>query len=316
MRSMRSSGNRGLDAQSGQASPFFILGTAVFFLVIFAILGVAGCNSIAPGNIGIVVSKTGSSRGVQDIGIRTGYAWVNPITHEVIEYPFSMQTVSWTKSENEGKPVDESITFTTQDSMIVNADVSMSYYLNPDMVPAFYVRFRADKISDFTDAYLRNMVRNAFNDHAGKFGVEQVMGDNGKLLADVKKEINDQLELKYGVHVDQLGFIGAPRPPGMVMDRINSKVAAVQQALQSENEIKMADFNTRKNVISAENNAKAHIAQAEGEAKANQIMTSSITPQLIEWRKLEIQSRAVEKWNGVRPHVEAGTGNGFMIDTK
>jgi regulator of protease activity HflC (stomatin/prohibitin superfamily) len=290
--------------ESGEVNPYFLGTIIVLTFFVFAIGGCAGCTTITPGNVGIVISKTGSSRGVQDVTIKTGRVWANPITTEVIEYPTYVQTLKWTKSADEGSNTDESITFTSKDSMIVNADISISYELNQDKAPNFYVKFRADKISSFSDSYLRNVVRDTFNEAAGKYTVEQIMGDNADLLKTVKASVQTNV-LPYGIAIDQLGFIGAPRPPQIVLNSINSKVQAQQIGLQKQNEL-----------VQATADAQKRIASAEGQAKANQELSSSLTPQLLEWRKLDIQERAVEKWNGVRPHVEAGGVNGFMIDTK
>lgn len=59
--------------------------------------------------------------------------------------------------------------------------------------------------------------------------------------------------------------------------------------------------------------AQKTIARAKGEAESNLLITKSISPELVQWRTLDIQQRAIEKWNGVRPSVESGSGSGLMI---
>lgn len=287
---------------------------AVLGLLFLFIVLIAGCDSISPGNVGVVISKTGSSRGVQDITIKTGRFIVNPVTTSVIEYPVYVQTVKWTKSADEGKEnVDESITFTSSDSMIVNADISLSYELQQDKVPSFYVKFRADKIETFTDGYLRNIVRDTFNEEAGKYTVEQLMGDNGGLLKTVRASVQNQLE-QYGVKVDQLGFIGAPRPPQIVLDAINRKVQAEQIALQKQNEVAQAEADAKSAVARAEGEAKASVARAQGQAEANKDLAGSLSDNLIRWQVAQNEHDAIWRWNGVRPTTEVnGTGVGTLL---
>jgi regulator of protease activity HflC (stomatin/prohibitin superfamily) len=266
-----------------------------------------GCTSIDPGNVGIEISKAGSSRGVQDVTLKTGWVFYNPLWTEVIEYPTYMQTVKWTKNPNEGSSADESLTFTTQDSMVINADVSLSYQLNYDKVPAFYVKFRADDIEKFTDGFMRNVARDAFNEVAGKYSVEQVMGDNGPILTAVRGKMMEQLS-QYGIVIDQLGFIGAPRPPDSVTNAINMKVQAQQIALQKQNEVAQAEAEARKHIAFAEGDAKANVIRAQADAQANQLRSQSLTPALVEWTE-------IQKWDGHGPQV-LGAGSGLLVNLK
>jgi regulator of protease activity HflC (stomatin/prohibitin superfamily) len=266
--------------------------------------GLTGCTSINPGNVGIQISKAGSSRGVQDVTLKTGWVFYNPMWTEIIEYPTYMQTVKWTKSANEGKEVDESLTFTTQDSMVINADVSLSYQLSYDSVPKFYVKFRADDIEKFTDGFMRNVARDAFNEVAGKYSVEQIMGDNGPILMAVRAKMKEQLE-QYGIVIDQLGFIGAPRPPESVTQSINMKVQAQQIALQKQNEVAQAEADARKQVAEAEGNAKSTMVMAQADHDANILRSSTLTPQVL-------QLTAIEKWNGTLPQVVGPGGTPFI----
>lgn len=266
----------------------------------------SGCNTIGVGNVGIVISKVGASRGVQDVATKSGWVIVNPFTTEVIEYPTFMQTVKWTKSTDEGKAVDESITFTTSTGTAVNADVSLSYQLDYDKAPQFYVKFRADNIEKFTDGFLRNVTRDAFDEVAGAHTVEEVMGDNGPILKAVKASVQEQLT-PFGITISQLGFIGAPRPPQSVTDSINMKVQAQQLGLQKQNEIVQAEADAAKEVARAKGDAAANIERAQSDATSNKLRSESLTPQLLEWRKLD-------KWDGHLPTYEGSGGGSILLN--
>ena len=54
-------------------------------------------------------------------------------------------------------------------------------------------------------------------------------------------------------------------------------------------------------------------SRAQGEAEANRIRQASITPQLLELRRLENQRALIDRWNGQLPQVESGSGNGIML---
>lgn len=271
-----------------------------------------GCTRVGPGYVGIKVSMAGTSRGVDAYPATTGWVFYNRMTDSVFEYPTFVQTAKWTRDPNEGHPVNEEITFTNKDSMLISADISLSYTLRAEKVPAFYVKFRSDDLDKFTHGYLRNVARDMFNETAGKYSIEQIMGDNGPFLAEVRQKLQTQVE-PIGVVIEQFGLIGAPRPPEAVIGSINAKVQAQQIALQKQNEIMQAEAEAKKAVAVAQGEANAKIAVAEGEAKANQLLSGSITPVLLEWQKLRIQQQAVDKWNGVRPTVEAGSGTTGLL---
>jgi len=280
--------------------------TLKLFVLLAAVLSFAGCTRIGPGHVGIKVSMSGSDKGVLESPVTTGWVFYNPFFSSVIEYPTNMQTVVWTRSKDEGKDKDESVTFTNKDSMAINADVSLNYYLTSDKVPAFYVKFLATDIENFTDGYLHTAARNCMNDYAGQYSIEQLMGDNKKFLEDTKQCIQKIVQ-PYGVVIDAFGFVGAPRPPEAVLQNINAKIQAEQIALQKQNEILQVEADAKKRVAEAEGNAKAQIAEAQGDAEANRLRTQSITPSIL-------QSRLLDKWDGHYPDtLVSGSGSNFLL---
>lgn len=262
-----------------------------------------GCSKvIQPGHVGIVVNQYGHDRGVQSYTTTTGQVWYNPWTTSVLEYPTFVQTAVWTANTTEGKPVNEEITFTTRDKMKVDADISLAYSLLAEKVPSFYVKFRSDDLEHFTHGFLRNLAREKFDSTAGRYSIDQIMGDNGPFLTEVRTQLQGDLN-HIGVKLEQFGFIGAPRPPKPVLDQINETARANQLAVQKQIELLQIEADAKKAISQAEGAAKARIAAAEGEAHANKILADSITPTLLELRRLEIQGR----WNGQLPQYLGGS---------
>lgn len=251
-----------------------------------------GCATrIGPGHVGIIVNNAGSQKGVTDFTPQYGWVTYLPGKTSIFEFPTFVQNVTWTASKSEGNPEDESITFTTKDKMKVNVDINLAYSLLPDKVPAFYVKFRTDDLVTFTNGFMRNVARDCINDVAGKYGVEEIMGDNSEFIKTSRNCLQGTLG-PYGVNLEQFGIIGAPRPPETVIDSINASASAKQLAITKQNELLQVTADAAKQVAQSEGNAKAHIAQAQGEAgykvklaeaeaNANRELNSSITPQLL-----------------------------------
>lgn len=280
-------------------------------LILVSVL--TGCTRVGPGHVGIVVDMAGSNKGVLDKPVRTGWVFYNPVSESVYEYPTFMQTAKWTQNPNEGKAIDESITFTNKDSMTINADISLSYNLSPEKVPFFYVSFLATDEEDlgtkFTHGFLRNVARDCFNEHAGKYDIQQIMGDNAPFLKDTRACVQDQVA-KYGVELQQFGFIGAPRPPQEVINSINMKVQAQQLAQQKQNELLQVQADAQKQVAAAKGEAEAQVTRANGEAEANRVRNAAITDKILEMRRLDNQHDAIWHWDGQMPNTVVNSGQG------
>ena len=272
--------------------------------VCLSMTGCAGCSRVSPGYVGVKSTLAGSNRGMQDVAVGPAWVYYNAFTESILEYPTFVQTAVWTHNKEEGHPVNEEITFTTKDSLQVAADISIAYSLVADKVPAFYLKFRSDDLDTFTHGFLRNMSREKFDSAAGHYGVEQIMGDNAPFLSEVKLALQSELD-PIGVHIEQFGFIGAPRPPQAVIDSINAKVQATQLAMQKQNELMQAQADAAKRVAAAEGEAKSIVALAEAQADANRRLAASVSPTLVEYQK-------IQKWDGKLPQVSSGA-SGIML---
>ncbi|MBI4118721.1 MAG: hypothetical protein HY452_00470 [Parcubacteria group bacterium] len=260
------------------------------------------CTRINPGHAGIEVDFYGQDRGVQSYPMRTGVVWYNPVTKDILEYPTFVQTAVWTRNLEEGSPANEEITYNSREGMVFTADISLAYQLIPEEVPGFYVKFRTNDLDTFTHGFLRNIARDAFNEIATQYTADELYGDKKEeAVKKVKEKINEQIE-RYGVVLEQFGYIGAPRPPDSVVESINAKISATQNAIRTENEVRQAKAEAQK-----------LIAAAEGEAQSNDILVKSLTPALIRWRELQLTEQAIQKWNGVRPLAE-GIGSGLLLN--
>jgi regulator of protease activity HflC (stomatin/prohibitin superfamily) len=280
-----------------------------YVIVLLTNTGCIGCERIDAGNVGIEIQLAGRGQGVQDVPLVSGWQFYNKFTTEILEYPTYMQTAVWKEVE--------AVSFNSMEGLTIGGDISLSYQLDALKVPAFYVKFRSDDLEKFTHGFLRNVARDMFNEVAGTFPVEDLYGPKKEaFLQEVRKRTNASLA-SIGVHVEQLGFVGAPKLPESVVQRINLKIAATQQAIQVENELRTATAEAAKKVaqakgeadsavMAAQGSATARIARAKGEAEANAILTKSLSTELLKWRETELVSQAIGRWNGAYPAFGAG----------
>ena len=271
----------------------------VLVLALLIILFTTCTKRIDPGYAGIEVDLYGGNKGVQSYTLRTGMVFYNPLFTQIVTYPVFVQTAIWTRSTDEGKATNEEITFNSKEGLVISGDVNLSYQLDEKLVPNFYVKFRQDNLEHFTHGIMRNLTRDAFNEEAVNYTVEELYGIKKEVfLAKVKERVNDNIS-KFGIKIEQFGFVGALRIPENVINALNAKIEATQNAIKAENVLRQTEAE-----------AQQQITRAKGAAEANRLLTSSISQQLIEWRRLEINDKALNKWNGAVPTVYSGAGAG------
>ncbi len=261
-------------------------------------------------HVGIRVKLAGSSRGVDDIPLVTGWVFYNPLGEQIVAFPTSVQNVVWTKDAHEGAPRDESITFSSKEGVNVNADIGMSFHIEPNMAPHLYLRFRKPNLLELADGYIRNAMRESFNMTASEMAVQDIYGaQKGKLVADATTRLAELLG-KDGIIIDQLTINGALRLPDNVATAINRAMEATQQSIQAENRVRQVKAEAEQEIAKAEGEATAARARAHGEADAqlirakaearsNLILRHSMSP-------VVLQYRALERWNGRLPMLNGG----------
>jgi regulator of protease activity HflC (stomatin/prohibitin superfamily) len=283
---------------------------AILILVGVGFLLNATLMRIDAGHVGIKVKLAGSARGVQDIPVVTGWVMYNPLTEQIVSFPISVQNVVWTASQSEGRVVDESITFSSQEGVNVNSDIGLSFHIDSEKAPHLYLRFRQPDVMVLADGYVRNAVREAFNDIASRMVVQEIYGaGKGKLVADVSARLREVLG-KDGFVIDQLTINGALRLPENVAQAINRAMEATQNAIQAENRVRQVRAEAEQNVAQAHGGAEAARQRAEGEAdavliraradaKSNEIIRLSTTGTVLQYR-------AIERWDGKLPMMQGG----------
>jgi regulator of protease activity HflC (stomatin/prohibitin superfamily) len=268
-------------------------------LLALSILALVGCSKVQVGQVGIKVHMLGGEKGVDSEELGPGRYWIG-MNEQLYTFPTYMQNYTWTKSPSEGSSQDESITFQTKEGLSVNADIGITYTLQPDKISILFQKYRKG-VSEITDVYLRNLVRDAINTESSTKSIETVYGE-GK--ADLIKAAEARLRNEvgqYGIIIDHLSWVGDIRLPEAVTTAINGKIMASQMAITRQNEIETAKAEALKAVAIAEGEAQSKLVVAKAEAEAVKLKGDAVknNPGVAELN-------AIEKWNGVLPTVTSG----------
>jgi len=258
----------------------------------------AACSKVPAGNVGVKFQMYGDGKGALQ-ELPPGRYWVG-WGYELYTFPTFTQTYTFTRSSNEGRPVDESISFQTSQGLTVNADVGITYHIDPSKVTLIFQKYRKG-IDEITDVYLRNMVRDALVKEAASLDIESVYGKGkANLIESVQRDVSDEVG-PVGIVVEKIYWIGELRLPENVVQSINAKIQATQMAEQRQNEVAQAQAEAQKVEAEAQGQAQARITIAEAEAKA-----IALKGEALRQNPNVVQMSAIEKWDGRLPTYSGG----------
>ncbi len=237
-------------------------------LLVLTVISFSNCTRIDAGHEGMKVNLYGSNRGVDDVALVTGWVWYNPFTTKVYEYPTFVQTVDY-----------EPFSINAKDGSEFIVDPTISLKMNSGKAPEIFVRYRRG-LDDIVKLTLYNYVKDAFRIELNSFTTDEIVSERASFEKNLEESLRMTLE-KEGFELVQL--TSGLKYPESIVQSVNAKNNAIQQAMRAENELKVAEAEAAKLV-----------AQAEGEKRANELRMQSLTPLLI-------QQQMIDKWDGKLP---------------
>jgi regulator of protease activity HflC (stomatin/prohibitin superfamily) len=253
-------------------------------MILVSAIYLSACSKVPAGYRGVIVNLYGSDKGIAEQSVGVGKYFLG-WGKEIFKFPTFLQNYTWTQPEKGGD--DESITMQTSEGLSINTDVGITYNIKPENVVKVFQKYRLG-IEEITNTFLRNMVRDAMNQIASTMTVEDIYGSKKSLFISNVNNIVKSEALNDGIDVDKVYLIGSFRLPSTVIDSINAKIQAAQNAMKVENEVATAKAEAQKTII-----------DAQAKAEANLTLSKSLTPEFLQYN-------ALQKWNGILPQVTSG----------
>ena len=285
----------GMPGGGGGRGMFMKLAGAFVALMVLLFLVKPSVTYIEPGHVGIVIHRGGG--GVDPTPLGPGFHLRNPLMTQIQEYPTFMQTLVLTKASTEGSEQNDEINVNSVEGQPLSLDVSMSFELRADKVPALYQTFRTD-VQTISHGYIRQAIRQSLQEVVGNEEIAAILGPK-KAEVVTRTQANLQKRLDpYGIDVRQF-TLNEFRAPKAVMDAISLKNVMQQQALTAQNELQKNTFQAQGDSIKAVGRAKAIMAEAEAQSRANDLLSKSITSTLGQYEM-------AQRWTGQMPQVTGG----------
>ena len=236
---------------------------------LFMMMSVTSCmERVDAGYEGIKVNLYGSDKGVDDAVLVTGAVWYNPFTETVYEYPTYVQTVDY-----------EPFTINAQDGSEFVVDPTVSLKIVDGQSPAVFKKYRKD-LEEVIHSTLYNYVKDAFRIQLNQFSTDYIVSHRDSIEQSIERYLSASLN-RENFQLEQL--TSGLKYPQTIVDAVDAKNRAVQQAMQVQNEVEVAKAEAEKLLVAA-----------RAEKEANLLREQALTPAILEkmW---------IEKWDGKLP---------------
>lgn len=237
-------------------------------LILLCLLSLTACSVVGPQQRGVRVVLGTVSEEPKAPGV---YLWV--------PFVISMHKIDIT-IQNE--KVSESSS--SKDMQEITAEVAVNWSLSAEKVVETYKTIGDE--DDIVKRILIPAVNEVMKASTAKRTAEEVLSQRMALKKDIDDGLLERLA-RYGITLHDVNIVNLR----FSKDFEN----AIERKQVAEQEAKQAEYTTLKAV----QDAKAEVAKARGQAEAQNLLKTTLTHEILE-------SRAIDKWNGVLPQVTNG----------
>ncbi len=253
----------------------------ILILIVLVILFIVswGSFAIVPAGHRGVVLWLGS---VEERVMGEGLNFKVPIVETVIKVDVKVQPHPF-------KEIDAS----SKEYQNVKMTGMMNFHIDPAYVNNLYQKVGLD----FAD----KVIDPAFNDFVKEvvptYPIGEILPKREEIRKRAMTKLGDNLS-RYHIIVDDIYFANIRFSPEYE-GAIEAKQVAQQQVETQRQVLAQREIEAQQKVASAKGEAESILVVAQGQAKANDALSRSISPILVQYK-------GIEKWNGVLPQVSGG----------
>jgi regulator of protease activity HflC (stomatin/prohibitin superfamily) len=211
-----------------------------------------------------------------------GLNFIVPVAETVIKVDVRVQPHPF-------KEIDAS----SKEYQIVKMTGMMNFHIDPSFVNDLYQKVGLD----FAD----KVIDPAFNDFVKEvvptYPIGEILPKREEIRHTAMKKLGNNLS-RYHIIVDDIYFANINFSPEYEK-AIEAKQVAQQQVETQKQILAQREIEAQQKVATAKGEAESILVVAQGQAKANEVLSGSITPILVNYK-------SIERWNGVLPQVSGG----------
>lgn len=177
----------------------------------------------------------------------------------------------------------------TSDAIGVYVGMNCTAMIEEADAAKFLYRYNNTPLETIIDNDIKKMVEGEFNSATGDFKSTELHDHKDEIIKRIRDEVIPYFK-EYGITITVLGFKeGISFENKEIQEALDAKFASEQDLVIQQNKNEAA-------IAKAQADAEAVIIAAEAQAKANELLSKSITDEILE-------QMYYEKWNGVLPSV-------------
>ncbi len=259
--------------------------------IVCAIFLVLCVERVSVGNVGVVYS----AGGVEDEVLTQGWHLMNPLK-SVKQFPVSQQQLvlsnnpgDYNTEEHQDWSIDA-----PADGGMVKINLTVNYNFLPDRVVEVYKKFNGMSGETIVESRVQNSIIAYVKEVTPQFSVMDIYSDKKSEVNEaITNYLNERLTEEYGINVSSALVIDVQLDTTL-QQKIQAKEQAKQDVEIAELAKQTAEAQAETNRVIAESEAQVKLIEAQAEADANQIISESVTPELIQM--LEAEARMEHGW--------------------
>src|SRR5512136_1695542 len=181
----------------------------------------------------------------------------------------------------------------SKEYQIVKMTGMMNFHIDPSYVNELYQKVGLD--------FAEKVIDPAFNDFVKEvvptYPIGEILPKREEIRQTAMGKLGNNLS-RYHIIVDDIYFANIRFSPEYEK-AIEAKQVAQQQVETQRQVLAQREIEAQQKVATAKGESESILLVAQGQAKANEILSRSITPILVNYK-------SIEKWNGVLPQVSGG----------
>lgn len=180
-------------------------------------------------------------------------------------------------------------TASSKDLQPVSTHVAVNYSVNK----ASAYNLMNNIGGNFNNIIINPAIQEIVKEVTAKYPAEDLITRRDVVSGEISEHLTTRLA-KYDLIVNDINIVNFKFSEAFNQS-IEAKQVAQQQALKAENDLRRIEIE-----------AKQKVAQAQAEAESLRLKKQEVTPELVQLKQIEVQEKALEKWNGVLPSVTGG----------
>lgn len=180
-------------------------------------------------------------------------------------------------------------TASSKDLQPVSTHVAVNYSVNKESA----YNLMNNIGGNYDTVIINPAVQEIVKEVTARYQAEDLIAKRDVVAGEISEHLTSRLA-KYDLIVNEINIVNFKFSDAFNQS-IEAKQVAQQQALKASNDLKRIQIE-----------AQQKIAQAEAEAEALKLKKQEVTPELVQLKQIEVQEKALEKWDGKLPQVTGG----------